>query len=272
MIEITGLNKTFSRTKALCDIDLHVGRGEMVALIGSSGSGKSTLMRHICGLTLGDRDGGRVLVDGEIVQENGRANRSIRRIRTNIGVVFQQFNLVGRLSVARNVALGALGRTPFLNGLTGRFAPEDLDLTMRALRRVGMADKAWQRTSTLSGGQQQRAAIARALVQKSELLLADEPIASLDPESARVVMETLSQLNREDGLTVVVTLHQVAYAKAYCPRTVALKKGVIVYDGPTEGLDDEMLERLYGAEKEELCTDEAEAGQGSPLTDALTAA
>lgn len=252
MIEITGLNKTFSRTKALRDIDLRVARGEMVALIGSSGSGKSTLMRHICGLTLGDRDGGRVLVDGEVVQENGRANRGIRKIRTNIGVVFQQFNLVGRLSVARNVALGALGRTPFLNGLTGRFAPEDLELTMRALRRVGMADKAWQRTSTLSGGQQQRAAIARALVQKAEVLLADEPIASLDPESARVVMSTLQELNRTDGITVVVTLHQVSYAMDYCPRTIALKQGRIVYDGPTRNLTRDMLRSLYGADCEDL--------------------
>lgn len=252
MIHITGLNKTFSGVQALKHIDLHIRPGEMVALIGSSGSGKSTLMRHICGLTVSDKDAGEVKVNGYTIQKNGTLSGNIRDIRTHIGVVFQQFNLVGRISVARNVALGALGRTPFLHGLAGHFSPEDVELTMRALERVGIRDKAWQRTSTLSGGQQQRAAIARALVQRSEVLLADEPIASLDPESARNVMDTLQELNRTDGMTVVVTLHQVDYALRYCPRTVALKKGEIVFDGPTSELTSAMLNSLYGAESREL--------------------
>ena len=252
MIHITGLNKTFSGVQALKHIDLHIRPGEMVALIGSSGSGKSTLMRHICGLTVSDKDAGEVKVNGYTIQKNGTLSGNIRDIRTYIGVVFQQFNLVGRISVARNVALGALGRTPFLHGLAGHFSPEDVELTMRALERVGIRDKAWQRTSTLSGGQQQRAAIARALVQRSEVLLADEPIASLDPESARNVMDTLQELNRTDGMTVVVTLHQVDYAIRYCPRTVALKKGEIVFDGPTSELTPAMLNSLYGAESREL--------------------
>lgn len=252
MIHITGLNKTFSGVQALKHIDLHIRPGEMVALIGSSGSGKSTLMRHICGLTVSDKDAGEVKVNGYTIQKNGTLSGNIRDIRTHIGVVFQQFNLVGRISVARNVALGALGRTPFLHGLAGHFSPEDVELTMRALERVGIRDKAWQRTSTLSGGQQQRAAIARALVQRSEVLLADEPIASLDPESARNVMDTLQELNRTDGMTVVVTLHQVDYAIRYCPRTVALKKGEIVFDGPTSELTPAMLNSLYGAESREL--------------------
>lgn len=252
MIHVTHLNKTFSGVRALSDINLHIHKGEMVALIGSSGSGKSTLMRHICGLTAGDRDSGHVQVSGHLIQEGGRISSHIREIRTHIGVIFQQFNLVGRLSVARNVCLGALSRTPFLAGLAGRFAREDQELAFRALARVGIADKAWQRTSTLSGGQQQRAAIARALVQKAEVLLADEPIASLDPESARVVMSTLQELNRTDGITVVVTLHQVSYAMDYCPRTIALKQGRIVYDGPTRNLTRDMLRSLYGADCEDL--------------------
>ena len=252
MIHVTNLNKSFSNVRDLSDINLHIEKGEMVALIGSSGSGKSTLMRHICGLTAGDRDSGQILVNGNCIQENGRISRDIREMRTHIGVIFQQFNLVGRLSVARNVCLGALSRTPFLKGLTGRFAPDDQELAFKALERVGIVDKAWQRTSTLSGGQQQRAAIARALVQRAEVLLADEPIASLDPESARIVMSTLQALNRTDGITVVVTLHQVNYAIEYCPRTIALKKGHIVYDGPTRNLTREMLNELYGAESEDL--------------------
>ena len=252
MIHVTGLNKTFSGVQALKHIDLHIKPGEMVALIGSSGSGKSTLMRHICGLTVSDRNSGEVKVNGYTIQKNGALSGNIRDIRTHIGVIFQQFNLVGRISVARNVALGALGRTPFLHGLAGHFSPEDVELTLRALERVGIRDKAWQRTSTLSGGQQQRAAIARALVQRSEVLLADEPIASLDPESARNVMDTLQELNRTDGMTVVVTLHQVDYAVRYCPRTVALKKGEIVFDGPTRDLTPAMLNSVYGAVSREL--------------------
>ena len=252
MIHVTDVNKTFSGVQALKNVNLHINPGEMVALIGSSGSGKSTLMRHICGLTASDKNTGEVSVNGYTIQKNGELSRDIRDIRTHIGVIFQQFNLVGRMSVARNVALGALGRTSFLRGLAGSFSPEDVALTLQALERVGIRDKAWQRTSTLSGGQQQRAAIARALVQRSQVLLADEPIASLDPESARNVMDTLMDLNQKDGMTVVVTLHQVDYAIRYCPRTIALKKGVVVFDGPTEKLTPFMLNKLYGSESYEL--------------------
>ena len=245
MIHVTGLNKTFSGVQALKHIDLHIRPGEMVALIGSSGSGKSTLMRHICGLTTSDRNAGEVTVNGYTIQKNGMLSRDIRDIRSHIGVIFQQFNLVGRISVARNVALGALGRTPFFHGLAGLFSREDVELTLRALERVGIRDKAWQRTSTLSGGQQQRAAIARALVQRSEVLLADEPIASLDPESARIVMETLRDINQNDGITVVVTLHQVDYALRYCERIVALRQGHVFYDGASQAFDNERFDHLY---------------------------
>ena len=169
MIHIDTLSKTFSGGKGLDRVSLHIKPGEMVALIGSSGSGKSTLMRHIAGLMPGDADGG--------------------RIEAEIGMVFQQFNLVDRMSVLRNVMLGALSRTALWRSLLGFFHEEDARLAYKALARVGIMEKAHQRTSNLSGGQQQRAAIARALVQRARVLLADEPIASLDPESSRNVME-----------------------------------------------------------------------------------
>ena len=239
----------------------------MVALIGSSGSGKSTLMRHICGLTAADKGESLVRVDNEIVQKNGCISRDIRRIRAGIGMIFQQFNLVERMSVARNVMLGALARTSLWRSLTGAFHMDDRELALRALARVGIGEKAWQ-----------RAAIARALVQRARVLLADEPIASLDPESARNVMQTLRDLNQKDGLTVVVTLHQVDYAMRFCPRTVALKKGEIVYDGPTERLTPQFLAELYGAESDELFAAKTNAAQetvtlpGSPVRETSRAA
>ena len=162
--------------------------------------------------------------------------------------MFQQFNLVGRLSLFSNVILGTLGRIPAWRGLLGLWTAKDKALTMAALARVGIADRAGQRASTLSGGQQQRAAVARALVQGAEGLLADEPVASLDPVAAQRVLELLQTLNREDGLTVVVSLHHVDYALKYFRRIVALGAGRVVYDGPVEGLDRKLLVDIYGPE------------------------
>lgn len=254
-IRVKGLSKTFrGGCCALDGIDLNVARGEMVALIGCSGSGKSTLMRHVAGLTSADRAAGEGYVEvfGRMVQEKGRIAQDIRKSRSEIGMIFQQFNLVGRLSLLTNVTLGLLGRIPAWRGSLAWFRRTEKLAAMEALARVGIADKADQRASTLSGGQQQRAAIARSLVQKASVLLADEPIASLDPESARRVMECLARVNREDGITVVVCLHQVDYALKYCPRTVAMRAGRIVYDGPSAALTPAFLKELYGSESEEL--------------------
>ena len=186
MIHIDTLSKTFSGGKGLDRVSLHIKPGEMVALIGSSGSGKSTLMRHIAGLMPGDADGGRIEVAQHLIQDRGVISRDIRTMRAEIGMVFQQFNLVDRMSVLRNVMLGALSRTALWRSLLGFFHEEDARLAYKALARVGIMEKAHQRTSNLSGGQQQRAAIARALVQRARVLLADEPIASLDPASGRL--------------------------------------------------------------------------------------
>lgn len=245
-IRVEGLSKSFGGKQVLFDLGLDIQPGEMVALIGASGSGKSTLMRHLSGLACGDRKAvGYVQVLGRNVQAAGRLSKQVRSARADIGYIFQQFNLVGRLSVLTNVLLGRLGRMPRWRGSLGLFNAQEKELAMAALERVGLAGLAHQRASTLSGGQQQRVAIARALTQEAEVILADEPIASLDPESARKVMDTLADINETDGKTVVVTLHQVDYATRYCRRVVALKSGRIHFDGSVHALSGSFLNDLY---------------------------
>jgi phosphonate transport system ATP-binding protein len=189
---------------------------------------------------------------GRCVQNNGRLAPDIRKVRAGIGFVFQQFNLVGRLPVITNVMAGLLPRVPLWRSLLRLFRRNEYALGLEALSRVGMGEHAMQRASTLSGGQQQRAAIARTLVQRANVVLADEPIASLDPESSRKVMEILAKINREDKSTVVVSLHQVNVAIKYCARTVALRKGQVVYDGLSANLTPALLRDLYGAEADEI--------------------
>jgi phosphonate transport system ATP-binding protein len=254
-IEIVELSKTFhGGRKALDAISLSIRPGEMVALIGASGSGKSTLLRHTTGLITADRNGetGAISVLGRVVQTQGRLASDVRAVRAEIGVISQQFNLVDRLSVLTNVLLGRLGRIPAWRGCLGLFNDAEKHAAMEALNRVHMGEYAMQRASTLSGGQQQRVAIARALVQKAQVILADEPIASLDPGSCHRVMETLADINKKDGITVMVSLHQVDYAIRYCPRTVAMRDGAVIFDGPSKALTADFLNDLYGAESEEL--------------------
>lgn len=249
-IEIRNLSKSFPCCKALQDVSLDIDCGEMVALIGASGSGKSTLLRHIAGFILADR--GQVSVLNRLVQQGGKMAPNIRSLRAEIGFVFQQFNLVSRLPVITNVLTGLLYRTRLWRSLLMRFSVGERQQAMEALVAVGIEQSAWQRAATLSGGQQQRAALARCLVQGAKVILADEPIASLDPESSRKVMELLASMNRDRGCTVVVSLHQVEFARKYCPRTVALHRGAVVYDGPSAALTPALLGELYGSAAEEL--------------------
>jgi len=249
-IQIQGLTKSFNAHRALDAVDLCIAEGEMVALIGASGSGKSTLLRHVAGFLPGDS--GTVSVFGRQVQASGRLAKDVRNIRAGIGFVFQQFNLVGRLSVMTNVLIGRLHHMSLWRGLLMRFSRADRGMALEALRAVGIAEKAPDRADRLSGGQQQRAAIARCLVQGASVILSDEPIASLDPESSRNVMELLASCNTERGCTVVVSLHQVDFALRYCPRTVALNRGKVVYDGPSAALTTQMLCDLYGSDVQDL--------------------
>jgi len=257
-IAIKDLSKRFALKQALDKISLTIAEGEMVALIGASGSGKSTLIRHIAGLERADRGtGSSIALFGAPIQSDGRLGAGARAMRREIGVIFQQFNLVSRLPVITNVLLGNLGRIPRWRGTLGWFSRDEKLAARVALGRVGIPEVAWQRASTLSGGQQQRAAIARCLVQKSRVILADEPIASLDPASARRVMDVIAEINRTDGITAVVSLHQVEYARRYCPRTIALRGGEVVYDGPSHALTNAFLTELYGADSEELVLPDA---------------
>jgi phosphonate transport system ATP-binding protein len=252
-IDVRAVTKSFrAGHKALDNVSLRVRDGEMVALLGASGSGKSTLLRHLAGFVACDAGAGEIRVNGELIQRKGRISRDVRRARAGIGFVFQQFNLVGRLPVITNVLTGMLPRVPLYRSLPRWFRPAEIRLGLDALAHVGIEGHAFQRASELSGGQQQRAAIARTLVQNARTILADEPIASLDPESSRRVMDTLADINRARGVAVVVSLHQVDVAMRYCPRVVALRHGKVVYDGPSAQLDAAMLRGLYGAELEAL--------------------
>lgn len=270
-IDVRALRKSFGSNVALRDVSLSVRAGEMVALLGASGSGKSTLLRHLNGLHRADAGSdSRVSVLGRTVQEGGRLADDIRATRTKVAVIFQQFNLVERLPVMSNVLAGALHRLPLWRGLLARFPRHEQARAYEALARVGIERCAWQRASTLSGGQQQRAAISRALVQGAQVILADEPIASLDPAASRRVMELLAEVNRELGATVLVSLHQVDFAFAFCPRTIALRAGEIVYDGPTRLLSSARLRELYGSQTDELLGEPQgapDAGGSHPLHD-----
>jgi phosphonate transport system ATP-binding protein len=241
ILDIRGLRKTYGASPALQDVNLSARRGEFIVVLGRSGAGKSTLMRCINRLVV--PSAGEIRFDGRPVATQGDA---LRRHRQSIGMIFQQFNLVKRLSVIKNVLTGTLGNKGYVASLLQRFSREEKIAALECLDRVNMAHKAFQRADTLSGGEQQRVAIARALNQKPMLLLADEPVASLDPNIARTVLRYLKQINEELGITVLLNIHQVNYAREFGKRIVGLANGVIAYDGDVAGLTPEVLGRIYG--------------------------
>lgn len=249
-VTVTSLSKSFRGIPALQQVSFTARNGEMVALVGASGSGKSTLLRTINGLQMADS--GTVKIFDTPLQSDGKLHSKARHLRAQVGFIFQQFNLVSRLSVLENVLIGNLSRTSSVRSAFRLFNKTEKTRALAALDRVGILGQAYKRAALLSGGQQQRVAIARCLMQGAQIILADEPIASLDPESARRVMELLVDLNRERGLTVITSLHQVQMVRFYCDRSIALRDGTVQFDGETAALDDEQLNNIYGAAAEEL--------------------
>lgn len=249
-LTIDRLCKVYERGKvqALSDVTFDVARGEFLVLIGLSGSGKSTLLR--CVNRLVEPTSGRVLLDGTDVTR--LSARALRRTRRKIGMVFQQFNLVRRSTVLANILAGRLGYVSTGRSLAGRFSKADLDRAARALERVGLVDKMYTRASDLSGGQQQRVGIARALMQEPQVLLADEPVSALDPATSHSIMQYLEQMNKQDGVTVLASLHFLSLARRYGTRIIALKDGRMVFDGPPTAIDNAKFREIYGEDAQEV--------------------
>ena len=267
MLEFKNLTKRFAGNVAVDDVTLTIPQGQMVGIIGRSGAGKSTLLRMVNRLS--DPSAGEMLYRGRDIARIQGAE--LRAWRSDCAMVFQQFNLVGRLNVITNVMTGRLHEHGFLTAMLQMFSARERAFAIRALDRLGMAHTALQQTDTLSGGQMQRVAIARALVQEPEILLADEPIASLDPLNAKVVMDALRAINTEDGLTVVCNLHTLDTARAYCDRIIGMQAGRVVFDGAAHELTDRAAREIYGAEAEEAFSEgltSTSLGGHSPRTPA----
>jgi len=228
--------------KALKNINLQVNDGEFLIVVGSSGAGKSTLIRTINGFVKISE--GELIVNNKNIKELNE--KELRALRREIGMIFQNFNLVKRISVLRNVLIGRLGYVSTIRSIFNLFSKEDIELAFENLRRVGIEDKAYVRADQLSGGQQQRVAIARALTQKPKIILADEPVASLDPPTAKVVMDYLKKFNKELGITTIINLHDIDLVMEYGERIIGLRNGEIVYDGSVKNINENVLKEIYG--------------------------
>lgn len=248
-ILIDNLHKTYTNgTVALRGIDLQLHAGQFTVILGPSGSGKSTLLRMMNGLET--PSSGNITVNGSVL-----ATRNLRQVRREVGMIFQHFNLIGRLNVMTNILTGRLAYRSWLGSVLYLFRQADLDIAHHALARVGLTDKAWVRADQLSGGQQQRIGIARALAQQPKVILADEPVASLDPVTSENVLGLLRDICRQDGIAVVANLHQVDYTRQFADRVVGLRAGKVVFDGAPSQLTPEILAAIYGTQ---------ETGNGHP--------
>jgi phosphonate transport system ATP-binding protein len=243
MIDFQHVYKQYANgTRALNDVTLQIEQGEFVGIIGLSGAGKSTLIRTINKMI--DITDGTLMVDG--VDVSKLKGRELRRFRRKIGMVFQSFNLVSKTTVINNVLSAKVADMSFFKSLFGLFSRQDKIDALEALDKVGILDKAYSRADQLSGGQMQRVALARTLTQNPQIILADEPVASLDPVMADVVMSDFQRINRDMNITVLINIHHVDLALRYANRIIGIQAGRIVYDGPTEGVDEEVLKKIYG--------------------------
>ncbi|MBE9524736.1 MAG: phosphonate ABC transporter ATP-binding protein [Chloroflexi bacterium] len=249
MLEIKNLTKIYEGgVLALDDVSFDVPQGQFVSVIGLSGSGKSTLLRCINRLI--EPTAGDIIWDGKNITT--ASDDELRTIRRRIGMVFQHFNLVYRSTVITNVLAGRLGYTNPAMSLFNRFSKQDIENAYKQMERVGIEEKAHQRADELSGGQQQRVGIARAMMQNPAIILADEPVASLDPVLAHSIMQYLEKINKEDGVTVICSLHFLDLVHRYADRAVALNEGKLMFDGPPKEIDDEKFKDIYGKEAERV--------------------
>jgi len=247
-LQLHKLSKRFGDTMAVQDVSLSIEAGSFVGVIGRSGAGKSTLLRMIN--RLNEPSSGTITFEGTVVTD--LQGPALRQWRRNCAMVFQQFNLIGRLDVLTNVMMGRLTSVPTWRSLLTLWSDADKLAALEALDRFGMADFAAQRCDQLSGGQQQRVALCRALVQEPKIILADEPIASLDPRNTQVVMDALRSINRDMGITVLCNLHALDVARNYCDRLVGMSSGRVVFDGEPAALSDSVVQDLYGMEAAEV--------------------
>lgn len=249
LLEFKQVSKQYGvDTRALTDVNFAVKEGEFVSIIGPSGAGKSTLLR--CMNRMIDASSGEILFHG--VNILACKKKELKRHRTQMGMVFQHYNLVNRLSVIENVLHGRLGYKSTLEGVLGLYSKEERQQAISILRTLGLEEQIYKRCDQLSGGQKQRVGIARALVQNPQILLCDEPIASLDPNASKVIMDHLRTISTTMGITVIVNLHQVDTALKYSDRILGVNKGSIVYDGQPTGINREQLARIYGSEVDEF--------------------
>ena len=251
MIELRHLTKTYgtgeSAVKALDDVSLEIEQGEIFGIIGLSGAGKSTLIRTIN--RMHDITGGTLTVDGtDVMALHGK---SLRRFRRKIGMIFQSFNLITRTTVIKNVLTAFVPDLPWWRAAFGIFTKEEKMKALEALDKVGILEKAFVRADQLSGGQQQRVALARTLAQNPQIILADEPVASLDPVTAKQVMDDFQRINRDMKITVLINIHHVELALQYATRVIGIREGAIVYDGPADKVDQSVLDAIYQGGQEE---------------------
>ncbi|MFC0270541.1 phosphonate ABC transporter ATP-binding protein [Metabacillus herbersteinensis] len=243
MIEFKNVSLVYPNgTQGLKEVNVQINDGEFVVIVGLSGAGKSTFIRSINGLV--SPTGGKLLVDGQNVLDT--KGKELRSLRTKIGMIFQNYNLVKRSSVMKNVIAGRLGHTGTLKSILNLYSKEDMALAYESLKRVNIEEKLYSRADELSGGQQQRVSIARVLTQKPKYVLADEPVASLDPPTSHQVMKYLKKINREDKITTIVNLHFIDMAMEYADRIIGMRAGEIVYDGPASEVTEKTFEEIYG--------------------------
>ncbi|HWQ78662.1 MAG TPA: phosphonate ABC transporter ATP-binding protein [Anaerovoracaceae bacterium] len=251
-LELRNVSKIYNNaTKALQDVTLSIEEGEFVSVIGPSGAGKSTLLR--CVNRLVDPTQGEIVFEGQDITHVTGAE--LRSVRTRAGMIFQHYNLVNRLSVIENVLHGRLGHKSTLSGAVGYYTEKEKQQAFIILNKLGLTDQAYKRCDELSGGQKQRVGIARALMQEPRLILCDEPIASLDPNSSKIIMDYLKDINRTMNITCILNLHQVEVAMKYSKRIIGITAGRVVYDGPAEKLDKKKIHEIYQSEEGELIID-----------------